>query len=61
MHLENWNFPWDGYSRDSRKTGNSLSSGNSRISGISREFPYWKFPGGKSLKPYRREGTSISH
>ena len=27
MHLENRNFPWDGNSHDSRKTGNSRSSG----------------------------------
>ena len=27
----------------------------------SQEFPYGKFLGGKSLKPYGREGTGVSH
>ena len=58
--LRNGKFPWDGNSRDSHKVGNSQSSGNSQISGISGEFQYGKFPGGKSLKPYGREGAGIS-
>ena len=55
VHSENRNFPWRGNS------GNSRGMGNSQISGISREFPYGKFPGGKSLKPYGRKGMRNSH
>ena len=59
--LENGNFPWDWNSQNSRRTGNSQSSGNPRISVIPQDFPYEQFPGGKSLKPYGREGMGISH
>ena len=54
-----WEFPRFPQDGKLPKLGKFPNLGNSP--GIPQELPYGKFPGGKSLKPYGREGTRISH